>query len=136
LTWDRRQDDKNENATSFSKDIWKSTPNLSAISSRNASTMRNSVTTKPNALNEMTHTQVHPSFTLDYRPSSMPAFLSCLSTFKLSTYGNKPQVIDAVAASKCGWINDGKDRLFCSICQSSWVVVGKEGLTTSAGKNN
>jgi hypothetical protein len=98
--------------------------------------MRNSVTTKPNALNEMTHTQVHPSFTLDYRPSSMPTFLSRLSTFKLSTYGNKPQVIDAVVASKCGWVNDGKDRLFCSICQSPWVVVGKEGLTASAGKNN
>ncbi|KAI6102159.1 hypothetical protein F5141DRAFT_1217742 [Pisolithus sp. B1] len=29
----------------------------------------------------------------------------------LATYANKPSQIDAFAVAKCGWINDGKDRL-------------------------
>jgi hypothetical protein len=61
--------------------------------------------------------------------------LSRLSTFKLATYANKPQQIDAVAASKCGWTNDGKDRLVCGICGSSWVVAGRDGMTRDAGTN-
>ncbi|KAI0710162.1 C3HC zinc finger-like-domain-containing protein [Earliella scabrosa] len=68
----------------------------------------------------------------DYRPSSSASFLNRLSTFKLSTYGNKPAAIDAVAASKCGWINDGKDRLLCGICGVSWVLANRDGMTREA----
>jgi len=70
----------------------------------------------------------------EYRPSSVVSFLSRLSTFKLSSYANKPLLIDAVAASKCGWINTGKDRLACGICGASWVVAGRDGMSRDAGK--
>jgi hypothetical protein len=72
--------------------------------------------------------------TLEYRPSSISSFLSRLSTFKLSTYSNKPAPIDAVAAAKCGWVNEGKDRLVCTICSVSWVLAGREGMSMDAGK--
>ncbi|KAF9061424.1 C3HC zinc finger-like-domain-containing protein [Rhodocollybia butyracea] len=68
----------------------------------------------------------------DYRPSSIQSFLGRLDTFKLATYANKPTSLDAVAAAKCGWVNDGKDRLVCGICSTSWVVAGKEGMTRDA----
>ncbi len=69
---------------------------------------------------------------VEYRPSSISSFLSRLSTFKLATYANKPPALDAVAASKCGWVNDGKDRLLCGICNASWVVAGKDGMSRDA----
>ncbi|PSR79015.1 hypothetical protein PHLCEN_2v7202 [Hermanssonia centrifuga] len=68
----------------------------------------------------------------EYRPSSTTSFLSRLATFKLTTYANKPPAIDAVAAAKCGWINDGKDRLVCGICTISWVVGGTNGMNRDA----
>ena len=70
----------------------------------------------------------------DYRPSSMESFLGRLTTYKLATYSNKPAAIDAVAASRCGWMNNGKDRLLCGICGVSWVVVNRDGMTRDAGK--
>ncbi|KAI0029345.1 C3HC zinc finger-like-domain-containing protein [Vararia minispora EC-137] len=70
--------------------------------------------------------------TSDYRPSSTSSFLMRLETFKLNTYSNKPSEIDAVAASKCGWINEGKDRLLCGICGVSWVVVSREKMSRDA----
>ncbi|KAF8273237.1 hypothetical protein EI94DRAFT_1716198 [Lactarius quietus] len=54
-----------------------------------------------------------------YRPSSTQSLLECLATYKLNTYANKPSAIDAVAAAKRGWVNDGKDRLVCGICKVS-----------------
>ncbi|KAF7330464.1 hypothetical protein MVEN_02485500 [Mycena venus] len=70
--------------------------------------------------------------TAEYRPSSIPSFLTRLATFKLATYANKPPQLDAVAAAKCGWTNDGKDRLVCGLCSVSWVVAGREGMSRDA----
>ncbi|KAI6155705.1 hypothetical protein BKA82DRAFT_17431 [Pisolithus tinctorius] len=64
----------------------------------------------------------------EYRPSLMQSFLSRLATYKLSTYANKPLRIDAVAATKCKRINDGKDRLVCGICDVSWVLAGRDSV--------
>jgi hypothetical protein len=111
----------------------KSTPHLTAILTRAASKTKNTFSFKFSA-----HTHNSPAPTLpataEYRPSSLPSFLSRLATYKLTTYANKPSSIDAVAASKCGWINDGKDRLVCGLCNASWVVVGRDGLNRDAGK--
>ncbi|KAG6918649.1 hypothetical protein DXG01_012768 [Tephrocybe rancida] len=104
----------------------KSTPHLSAILARAATRTRKALPFKFSS-----STPPLPP-TADYRPSSLPAFLARLSTFKLSTYANKPSVIDAVAASKCGWINDGKDRLVCGLCRSSWVVAGRDRMNKDA----
>lgn len=103
----------------------KKTPHLTAILTRAATRKRNTI---PFKVSE------NLSSTAEYRPSSIPSFLSRLSTFKLSTYANKAPAVDAVAAAKCGWINDGKDRLICGICDISWVVAGKEGLGRDAGE--
>ena len=75
----------------------------------------------------------HSPSTKDFSPSSVPSFLSRLATFKLSTYANKPSQIDAVAAARYGWVNEGKDRLMCGICNASWVVAGREGMSRDAG---
>jgi hypothetical protein len=72
--------------------------------------------------------------TTEYWPSSVTSFLSHLVMFKLLTYANKPPVINAVAEVKCGWTNDRKDRLVCSICHSLWVVVGRDGMSQDAAK--
>ncbi|KAL4063555.1 C3HC zinc finger-like-domain-containing protein [Scleroderma yunnanense] len=73
-----------------------------------------------------------PPASSEYRPSSTRSFLSRLATYKLSTYANKPPQIDAVAAAKCGWMNDGKDRLVCGVCGISWVLATREGMTRDA----
>ncbi|KAL5634923.1 hypothetical protein ACGC1H_002821 [Rhizoctonia solani] len=68
-----------------------------------------------------------------YRPSSASDFLERLSTFKLSTYRDKPAAIDAVAAARCGWRNEGgKDRLACNVCGSAWIVGNATGMTREA----
>ncbi|KAJ7284892.1 zf-C3HC-domain-containing protein [Mycena rebaudengoi] len=105
----------------------KSTPHLSAILARAATRTRKALPfggarTNPPPL---------PA-TAEYRPSSIPSFIARLETFKLVTYANKPPQIDAVAASKCGWINDGKDRLVCGLCGVSWVVAGRDGMNRDA----
>ncbi|THV03168.1 zf-C3HC-domain-containing protein [Dendrothele bispora CBS 962.96] len=107
----------------------KHTPHLSAILSRAATRTRKAM---PFKFERSEGSSVPLSPLVDYRPSSITSFLARLSTFKLSTYANKPSAIDAVAAAKCGWINDGKDRLVCGICDVSWVVVGKERMTRDA----
>lgn len=68
-----------------------------------------------------------------YSPSSTSAFIARLATFSLKTYANKPAAIDAVAAAKAGWVNDGKDRLVCGICSVSWVLAGTAGMNRDAG---
>ncbi|KAG6864982.1 hypothetical protein C0991_005851 [Blastosporella zonata] len=108
--------------------ITKSTPHLSAILARAATRTRKAL---PFKFSTPAATLPLPS-TADYRPSSLPAFLERLATFKLSTYANKPSIIDAVAASKCGWINDGKDRLVCGLCRGSWVVAGRDKMSKDA----
>ncbi|KAF5392201.1 hypothetical protein D9757_001412 [Collybiopsis confluens] len=103
-------------------------PNLSAILLRAAKKTRKAFY-KPGE----SPASAPPSSPLtDYRPSSVPSFLGRLETFKLATYANKPPTLDSVAAAKCGWINDGKDRLVCGICNASWVIVGKEGMSRDA----
>lgn len=104
-------------------------PHLAAILSRTATRTRK---TLPLRLTSALPSKTTSSAT-EYRPSSMQSFLSRLSTFKLTTYANKPPAIDAVAAARCGWVNDGKDRLACGICDVSWVVAGREGMSRDAG---
>ncbi|KAL1729938.1 C3HC zinc finger-like-domain-containing protein [Schizophyllum commune] len=67
-----------------------------------------------------------------YRPSSVTSFLERLATFKIATYSGKPKCLEASAAAAAGWVNDGKDRLVCGICNASWVVAGREGLSRDA----
>ncbi|KAF8183979.1 zf-C3HC-domain-containing protein [Pholiota molesta] len=103
------------------------TPHLSAILARAASKTKHTFSFK---FPSPAQTPAPPlPATAEYRPSSLPSFLARLATYKLTTYANKPPPIDAVAASKCGWINDGKDRLVCGLCNASWVVAGREGMT-------
>ncbi|KAF9565390.1 zf-C3HC-domain-containing protein [Agrocybe pediades] len=116
-----------------SSDITKNTPHLSAILARAAERTKSSFTFKFPSQNQ---TPAPPlSATAEYRPSSLTSFISRLATYKLATYGNKHSSIDAVAASRCGWINDGKDRLVCGLCNASWVVAGKEGLSRDAANS-
>ncbi|KAG5652763.1 hypothetical protein H0H81_003701 [Sphagnurus paluster] len=103
-----------------------STPHLTAILTRAATRTRKAFPFKFSSSSTKPAPLLPP--TADYRPSSLPAFLLRLATFKLATYANKPPAIDAVAAAKCGWINDGKDSLVCGFCQSSWVVAGRDGM--------
>ncbi|KAG2036844.1 C3HC zinc finger-like-domain-containing protein [Suillus americanus] len=105
-------------------DISKAAPHLAAILARS----------KSKGTTPFAHPSLPASASLasEYRPSSTQSFLSRLSTYKLATYANKPPQIDAVAAAKCGWINDGKDRLVCGICDVSWVVAGRDGMTREA----
>ncbi|EIW57429.1 zf-C3HC-domain-containing protein [Trametes versicolor FP-101664 SS1] len=108
----------------------KTAPHLAAILTRTATRTRKAL---PFRFGQPTKSSIVTSpSTSDYRPSSTASFLARLSTYKLSTYGNKPPAIDAVAASKCGWINDGKDRLVCGLCGVSWVVGNRDGMTREA----
>lgn len=68
-----------------------------------------------------------------YRPTSAPDFLARLSTFKLTTYRDKPRPTDAVYAARCGWKNDGIDRLVCESCSATWVVASVIGMSREAG---
>ncbi|KAJ6607412.1 C3HC zinc finger-like-domain-containing protein [Mycena sp. CBHHK59/15] len=108
----------------------KSTPHLTAILARAATRTRKAL---PFNLNSTPPPPLPP--TAEYRPSSIPSFLARLATFKLVTYANKPPQLDAVAAAKCGWVNDGKDRLVCGLCGVSWVVASREGMTREAANS-
>ncbi|KAF6754531.1 C3HC zinc finger-like-domain-containing protein [Ephemerocybe angulata] len=103
------------------------TPHLTAILSRVATKAKNAFTFKFNGDSP----SVLPG-SAEYRPSSLQSFLSRLETFKLSTYSNKPSSIDPVAAARCGWTNDGKDRLVCGFCGASWVLAGRDGMSREA----
>ncbi|KAJ3572549.1 hypothetical protein NP233_g3003 [Leucocoprinus birnbaumii] len=110
--------------------LTKPTPHLSAILAR--ATTRTKSLLSLNSSKNSHSSDLTLSSSAEYRPSSIASFLSRLSTFKLATYANKPPQIDAVAASKCGWTNDGKDRLVCGVCGASWVVAGRDGMSRDA----
>ncbi|KZP31816.1 zf-C3HC-domain-containing protein [Athelia psychrophila] len=120
---------KESKSGSVDSDLTKSTPHLAKILARTASRTRQALQFKPSTRTAPTSTL---SSSTEYRPSSTPSFLTRLATFKLSTWANKPAAIDAVAAAKCGWINDGKDRLVCGLCEISWIAVGREGMNRDA----
>ncbi|TCD65697.1 hypothetical protein EIP91_002324 [Steccherinum ochraceum] len=117
----------------------KTAPHLAAILARTASRARKALPirfghqpTSAPSISSAPSSSPKTASESEYRPSSTPSFLTRLATFKLTTYANKPQAIDAVAAAKCGWINDGKDRLVCGICHVSWVVGGNQGMSRDA----
>ncbi|KAG6330930.1 hypothetical protein ID866_8157 [Astraeus odoratus] len=114
--------------TSSAIDLSKNAPHLAAILARTSSRVSQSPKTVPFKLPSAPPKHMAS----EYRPSSTQSLLSRLATYKLSTYANKPSQIDAVAAAKCGWINDGKDRLVCGICNVSWVLAAREGMNREA----
>lgn len=105
------------------------TPHLSAIISRTAALSRR-------ATPSFRPTGIAPSTTSapskEYSTTSVTLFLNRLATFKLATYANQPSQLDAAAAARCGWINNGKNRLLCEICGASWVVASREGMSWEA----
>jgi hypothetical protein len=107
------------------------TPRLAAILARTAAKTRKALPTKFRVVSMPLSSGSTASF--EYRPSSMQSLLERLATYKLNTYANKPSTIDALAAAKCGWVNDGKDRLVCGVCRVSWVLAGREGMNRDAG---
>ncbi|KAH8995002.1 C3HC zinc finger-like-domain-containing protein [Lactarius akahatsu] len=106
------------------------TPHLAAILARAAAKTRKALPSKFRAPASVSPNSNTASY--EYRPSSTQSLLERLATYKLNTYANKPPAIDAVAAAKCGWVNDGKDRLVCGICKASWVLAGREGMSRDA----
>ncbi|KIJ66697.1 hypothetical protein HYDPIDRAFT_26126 [Hydnomerulius pinastri MD-312] len=120
-----KEDPKPATDSADQVDISKSAPHLAAILARSASRSKQALSFK--------HPSAPPAHSAsEYRPSSTQSFLSRLATYKITTYANKPPQIDAVAAAKCGWINDGKDRLVCGMCDISWVLAGREGMNKDA----
>ncbi|KAI9439918.1 zf-C3HC-domain-containing protein [Lactarius indigo] len=105
------------------------TPHLAAILARAAAKTRKAL---PSKFRAPTPVSSNSTASYEYRPSSTQSLLERLATYKLNTYANKPPAIDAVAAAKCGWVNDGKDRLVCGICKASWVLAGREGMNRDA----
>lgn len=105
------------------------TPHLAAILARAAAKTRKAL---PSKFRAPTSVSSNSTASYEYRPSSTQSLLERLATYKLNTYANKPSAIDAVAAAKCGWVNDGKDRLVCGICKASWVLAGREGMNRDA----
>lgn len=106
------------------------TPHLAAILARTAAKTRKAIPTK---FRMTTPLSSGSTVSYEYRPSSTQSLLERLATYKLNTYANKPPAIDALAAAKCGWVNDGKDRLVCGVCRVSWVLAGREGMNRDAG---
>ncbi|TFK49977.1 zf-C3HC-domain-containing protein [Heliocybe sulcata] len=104
-------------------------PHLSAILSRAASRTKKALPFRFSSDDAAIPSS--PSYG-EYRPSSTQSFMLRLATYKLPTYSNKPGAIDAVAAAKCGWINDGKERLVCAMCNASWVLAGRDKLSKEA----
>ncbi|KIY51204.1 zf-C3HC-domain-containing protein [Fistulina hepatica ATCC 64428] len=109
-----------------SEKVSQSTPRLTALLSRAAARTRKVLPLFSNSSPDTTSPEA------EYSPSSVDLFLSRLATFKLTTYANKPSSVDAVAAARCGWINEGKDRLLCKICYASWVVASTAGMSRDA----
>ncbi|KAI0280840.1 C3HC zinc finger-like-domain-containing protein [Russula aff. rugulosa BPL654] len=108
------------------------TPHLAAILARTAAKTRKAIPTK---FRMTTPLSSGSTVSYEYRPSSTQSLLERLATYKLNTYANKPPVIDALAAAKCGWVNDGKDRLVCGVCRVSWVLAGREGMNRDAANS-
>jgi hypothetical protein len=109
-------------------------PHLSAILARTAAKTRKALPFKLPSFSASSSSIASSTSIKDFSPSSAQAFLERLGTFKPSTYTSKPESIDSAAAARCGWTNDGKDRLACSICSASWVVAGREGMNRDAGQ--
>ncbi|EKM58236.1 uncharacterized protein PHACADRAFT_182602 [Phanerochaete carnosa HHB-10118-sp] len=109
----------------------KTAPHFVSILNRAATKTRKSIPFKPGHTPSLSLLSA-PSTASEYRPSSTASFLSRLSSYKLTTYANKPASIDAVAAAKCGWVNEGKDRLVCGICGVSWVIANSHGMGRDA----
>ncbi|KAI0671486.1 zf-C3HC-domain-containing protein [Trametes maxima] len=125
-----RKDAKPQTPAGDFEHLSQTAPHLAAILSRTATRTRKAL---PFHFGQLTKSTMNASpSSSEYRPSSTTSFLTRLSSYKLSTYGNKPPVIDAVAAAKCGWVNDGKDRLVCGICGVSWVIANRDGMTREA----
>ncbi|KAH7884647.1 C3HC zinc finger-like-domain-containing protein [Phlebopus sp. FC_14] len=119
-----KEDPKLSPDTTDKVDVSRRAPRLAAILSRSATRSKES---------PFKHLSAPPAHAAsEYRPSSTQSFLARLASYKITTYANKPPQIDAVAAARCGWINEGKDRLICGICDVSWVVAGREGMTKEA----
>ncbi|GJE94783.1 zf-C3HC-domain-containing protein [Phanerochaete sordida] len=125
------KDSKEPASTSRLDNLAKTAPHFVSILNRAATRTRKSIPFKPGHTPSLSVLSA-PSTASEYRPSSTTSFLSRLSTYKLTTYANKPSAIDAVAAAKCGWVNEGKDRLVCGICGVSWVVANSHGMTRDA----
>ena len=106
------------------------TPHLAAILARTAAKTRKAL---PAKFRVTTPLSSGSTASYEYRPSSMQSLLERLATYKLNTYANKPPAIDALSAAKCGWVNDGKDRLVCGVCRASWVLAGRDGMKRDAG---
>ncbi|KAF8501590.1 zf-C3HC-domain-containing protein [Russula emetica] len=108
------------------------TPHLAAILARTAAKTRKAIPTK---FRMTTPLSSGSTASYEYRPSSTQSLLERLTTYKLNTYANKPPAIDALAAAKCGWVNDGKDRLVCGVCRVSWMLAGREGMNRDAANS-
>ncbi|KAH9856576.1 zf-C3HC-domain-containing protein [Lenzites betulinus] len=125
-----KKDSRPQTPTGELEHLSKTAPHLAAILTRTATRTRKAL---PFRFGQSAKAGIPTSqSSSDYRPSSTASFLTRLATYKLSTYGNKPPAIDAVAAAKCGWINDGKDRLLCGLCGISWVIANRDGMTREA----
>lgn len=108
------------------------TPRLTALLDKSKSTGHSTHSSKP------THPPISSPQALvsrpPYRPTSTADFLARLGTFKLTTYRDKPRVIDAVVAARCGWKNDGVDRLVCDYCLATWIVASTTDMSREAGE--
>lgn len=109
-------------------------PRLAAILERTSRKARKIIPFRPPQIASISVASSSAAAVSEYRPSSLSSFLSRLSTYQLTTYSNKPSSIDAVAASKHGWTNEGKDRLVCGVCKSSWVLASRDGMSREAGE--
>lgn len=132
LRYTHKKPNNSTSTVSRMDSIAKNAPHLVAILSRTTSRIRKPIPFKPGHP-PLSSIQSPAAPGSDYRPSSTGSFISRLATFKLTTYANKPAAIDAVAAAKCGWTNEGKDRLMCGICTASWVVANTTGMSRDAG---
>ncbi|KAF8339592.1 C3HC zinc finger-like-domain-containing protein [Cantharellus anzutake] len=112
------------------------TPKLTSLLNRTRSPQLERSSSHPGSTQPSTHPHISLPQALTsrppYRPTSTPDFLNRLSTFKLSTYRDKPRPINAVAAAKCGWKNDGQNRLVCENCNAAWVVGQTTGMSRDA----
>ena len=51
------------------------------------------------------------------RPWNYSDFLERLSSFTSMSWFAKPSLISALECARCGWVNDGQDKLTCTFCK-------------------
>lgn len=111
-------------------------PNTSRTSSIYASLSKYKLFRSNNSSSRSTNRPISLPYALSskppYRPESTSDFLSRLATYKITTYRDKPAEINAVAAAKAGWTNEGKERLVCGYCSASWVLASTTGMKPEA----